>query len=237
MSMASDVGGIKPGAARLTPADHDRKLHDVAQMYEQQFLQEMVKAMRGTVQDSGLVKVNQGEKIYREQLDHNYAEQWSKKGGIGLADMIYKQLIDKLGPKLGITHPIEKPQGPLKLDETSNFTGMVKSARQGGKLQLQYQLEQGAAPHSATEIKAPWAGTILGSKQINADEYLLEMLHDNGFKSQFVFRGKASPLQPQSLVQGGETIGLLSPEAKSFFWNVEPLVADGLKNRNEFRRE
>jgi peptidoglycan hydrolase FlgJ len=230
--MASDVGGIKPALARLTPADHDRKLHEVAQMYEQQFLQEMVKSMRGTVQESGLIKVNQGEKIYREQLDQNYAEQWSKKGGIGLADMIYKQLVDKLGVKLGLKQPLERPHGPLKLDETSQFNGMVKTSSRGEKLQLQYQLEAGAAPQAVAQVKAPWAGQILGTKALNADEYLLEMLHDNGLKSQFVFRGKALPLQAQSPVQGGETIGLLSPDAKNFFWNLEPQVNDGLKNRN-----
>ena len=86
----------------LDPKQQDKKLREVAELYEGQFLREMVKAMRGTVQESGLVKVSQGEHIYREQLDQNYVDEWSKRGGLGFQEIIYKQLLEKYGEKMGI---------------------------------------------------------------------------------------------------------------------------------------
>src|SRR5689334_1017490 len=87
----------------------DKKFREVSEMYEKQFLREMTKAMRSTIQESGLVKVNQGEKIFREQLDNEYVEKWGSSGGIGLADMIYDQLLFHYGPKT----PDQRPQGPI----------------------------------------------------------------------------------------------------------------------------
>jgi len=228
--MSVDSGnGVKPGFVpfqrpRPTAADQDRKLREVAELYQRQFMQEMVKAMRGTVQESGLVKVSQAEKIYREQLDQNYVENWSKKGGIGLADLIYQQLVEKIGPQIGIKNTLSKPQGPIPLGTSSNFTGMVKTTQSGSKTTIHYERDPQVGPQSPqpTEIKAPWGGSLLGTRKLQSDEYLLEMLHDNGIKSQFVFRGQTLPDLRQGAIEEGQTIGLLSPEARNFFWNIEP---------------
>lgn len=228
--MSVDSGnGVKPGFVpfqrpRPTAADQDRKLREVAELYQRQFMQEMVKAMRGTVQESGLVKVSQAEKIYREQLDQNYVENWSKKGGVGLADLIYQQLVEKIGPQMGLRKEISKPQGPIPLDASSNFTGMIKATQNGPKTSIHYQLDLQTGPQStqSIQVKAPWSGTLLGTQKLESDEYLLEMLHDNGIKSQFVFRGKTLHDLGQGPIQEGQNIGLLSLEARNFFWNVEP---------------
>lgn len=236
--MAVDSGsGLKPGLTqfqrpRPTVEENDKKLRDVSELYQRQFMHEMMKAMRSTVQESGLIKVGQAEKIYKEQMDQHYVENWSKKGGIGLADMIYKQLVEKLGPQMGLKQAVAKPHGPIQLDQASNFTGLVKTSQQGNKTSFQYERDPQTGPQaqSLTEIKAPWKGTLLGAKQIQADEYLLEMMHDNGVKSQFVFRGQALPDLRQGSgivnIEEGQTIGLLSPEARNFFWNVEPQMTN-----------
>ncbi|GIL16695.1 MAG: hypothetical protein BroJett040_04460 [Oligoflexia bacterium] len=214
-----------------TAADQDKRLREVADLYEKQFMREMMKAMRGTVQESGLVKVGQAEKIFREELDGEHVNNWSKQGGLGLSKVIYDQLIEKYGARLGIKSPELKPQGPIPLDEKSQFTGSVKTIHSGPKVSYQFSREESVGPESLQRpqlmaVKAPWDGSILQSQRINADEYVLDMLHDNGLKSQFVFRGQPQPGLAQRKVQGGETIGLLSPEAKQFFWNIEPTVSE-----------
>ncbi len=51
----------------------DGKLRDAAKMYEQHFLNEMVKAMRATVhRDGGFIQPNMAENIFSEQLDQQY---------------------------------------------------------------------------------------------------------------------------------------------------------------------
>lgn len=72
--------------------DDETRLREAAQMYEEQFLGEMVKAMRRTIPESDFMKPSSAEKIFREQLDQQYVEAWADKGGIGLADLIVDQI-------------------------------------------------------------------------------------------------------------------------------------------------
>ena len=46
----------------------EQQLREVAELYEKNFMREMYKAMRGTVPENTLVKTNQAEKIFQEQL-------------------------------------------------------------------------------------------------------------------------------------------------------------------------
>lgn len=90
---------IKAAKARLQPAPSlDDKLKEVSKLYERQFLQEMVKAMRSTVDHSEFSKPSMAENIYKDQLFDQYAEQWVESGGNGLAKQIYDELKDKILP-------------------------------------------------------------------------------------------------------------------------------------------
>lgn len=235
--MAVDSLKAKPLAlAQMrSPQDQDAKLKGAAKMYEKQFLGEMMKAMRGTVQESGLVKVSQAEKIFRDQLDGEYVDHWADKGGLGLQDIIYKQLIDKYGERLGIKAPVERPRGPVPLGENSNFTGRViptagqnkNSERMTFEFSRQFSesnelQEPGlAAGLRANSLKAPWDGVLGGIQKLGSDDYAMKIKHDNGLESRFVFRGLPSLGAEGAAVQAGQTIGVLSPESNQFFWNVE----------------
>ncbi len=220
-------------------AETDKKLHEVAELYEEQFLREIIKAMRGTVPESKLIKASQGEQIYREQLDQAYVEQWGKQGGLGLQKIIYNQLVDRFGGQLGLKKPIEKPSGPIPFDEHKpgmNFFAPSILSTKAGQQTFEFQRVKGKIPPrtlppvtSSTEerpwevIKNPWAGKILGTRQINQNEYVFDVIHDNGLKSRFVFRGSLPKglLSSHGWLQGGAPLGLLNPEAQSFFWTVE----------------
>lgn len=207
-----------------TPEQQDKKLREVGDLYEKQFLREMLKAMRGTVKESGFIKSNQAEKIFREQLDHEYVEKWGEKGGIGMSDLIYNQLIDKYGAQLGIRPPVEKPKGPLPLDEKSNFNSPpIVSTKSSDKLSFQFLKNFDQPTMGITTVKMPWQGKLMSSTKLGADEHLLKIIHDNGLKSQLVFRGQVYPGLVGEQLQASDSIGLLSPEARAFFWNVEPI--------------
>lgn len=103
---------IKAAKAKLTPPPTlDEKLKDVSKMYEQQFLQEMMRAMRSTVDHSEFSKPSMAEKIYKDQLFDQYAESWVKNGGNGLADMIYRELKDKILPSQHNRYLPKSPNG------------------------------------------------------------------------------------------------------------------------------
>jgi flagellar protein FlgJ len=218
-----------------TPEQMDQKLREVSKLYEKQFLREMMKQMRATVTEGGFMPANHAEKIFREQLDQEYVEKWGDAGGIGLSEMIYKQLLEKMGPAMGIKPAMQRPQGPIKIDEKSLQQTPFKmhsgiNPVRPQKTSIQYDLQRAALEdHSVT---APWSGSLLGVKSLGSDENLVEIAHDNGLNSQMVFRGRIEKkLQPADLqvgseIQAGQRLGLLSPEAKSLFWTVD--VADSL---------
>jgi flagellar protein FlgJ len=201
----------------MTEAKMDESLKKVSELYEKQFLRQMVKAMRGTVTEGGLVPTSQAEKIFREQLDQEHVEVWGDKGGIGLGNMIHKQLRQKYG----MDRMEQVPKGPIQIGEKFKIESPTPK-----KTLVHYELQQAAIKDGNAQVSAPWTGSLVGAKQINPDEYLLEMNHDNGLKSKMVFRGTLDPQFKTATgqeIQAGLRIGLLSPEAKSFFWTVDSL--------------
>jgi peptidoglycan hydrolase FlgJ len=238
MAISSSGGPQFKGLRRyVTPEEQNAKLKEVAKKYENQFMREMVKSMRGTVQDSGLIKVGMGEKIFRDDLDSEYVNNWSDRGGVGFADVIYKQLLDKYGAQLGITQAQLKPKGPLPIDEKANFQGFaprsLAQAPDSKKTNLVFERQIGDNKNGVTPITNPWSGKYLGAQQINQDEYKVELLHDNGLKSRMVFRGLINPEIQPGPMHAGETLGLLSPEAKQLSWFVDSQKDDRPLNRTE----
>lgn len=82
--------------ARMTPEDKE-KLHTVARQFEAVFLNQMVGAMRKTVQPNALIPQGQGEKIYQSMLDTEHAERMAQANQFGLSDMIYEHLLRSSG--------------------------------------------------------------------------------------------------------------------------------------------
>ncbi|MNT35078.1 hypothetical protein D3C72_1710910 [compost metagenome] len=76
-------------------------------------------------------------------------------------------------------------------------------------------------------MKTPWDGVLLGKQRLGEDQSLVEIEHDNGLKSQMVFKGSLSKVSTGQKLQAGETLGFLSPEAKSLYWSVEQGAATG----------
>ncbi len=220
--MIDSAGGARPLRGRVPTAEQiDQQFKDVSKLYEKQFLREMVKAMRSTVQESGFIKQNQGEKIFREQLDHDHVEKWGDRGGIGLADMIYKQLIDRYGEAAGLKEKMEKVNGPISVDKLAQFQVRQQTSPSvsQGKFPLTYEFEKKSMDNSALlKLESPLAGRIAQNIKLGPDETLLEISHDEGLQSRLVFRGHAPSLAQGQVVDQGETVGLLSPEARSFFW-------------------
>jgi peptidoglycan hydrolase FlgJ len=192
----------------------DAQFQEVAQMYEKHFLREMMKTMRSTVQESGLVKVSQGERIFREQLDQEYVEKWGDKGGVGLSDIIYEQLLFHYGPK-----NMDRPKGPLPLDAKSQF-GLSRTTKNEKGMVMEFQPPAGVLSGEPTRLVMPWDGLISKKLSLGPDETFLELWHDNGAQSKFSFKGVLDPLEVGQKIQGGEGLGYLSPETKNFVWNV-----------------
>ncbi|MBN2617049.1 MAG: rod-binding protein [Spirochaetales bacterium] len=73
----------------------DKKLRETCEEFEAMFIKQMLSAMKSTVNKSDLIKENMGEKIFDDMLYDEYAKKMSKTAGLGIADMMYKQLAVK----------------------------------------------------------------------------------------------------------------------------------------------
>lgn len=69
------------------------QLRKAAEMFEAYFLQLMFREMRRTTfNEQGLFPKSNAERIFTEMLDEEVANTAARGGGIGLADMIYRQM-------------------------------------------------------------------------------------------------------------------------------------------------
>lgn len=198
-----------------------KQFREVADLYEKQFLREMTKSMRSTVQESGLVKVNQAEKIFREQLDGEYVEKWGAKGGIGISDLIYNNMLDRFGERMGLKEKVQKPSGPLELKEKDTYqikTTKLPNSQEG--MQFFFK-DLKSADAKALNVQQPWTGYLAKKMELAPDEYFLEMNHDNGLTSQMHFKGKILPLVENQVIPEGQPLGYLSLDANQFSFSVK----------------
>lgn len=216
-----DVCMIKVNRFMATPEPKapEQQLREVSDMYEKHFLREMMKSMRSTIQESGFVKTNHAEQIFRGQLDEQYVEKWSEKGGIGLSDMIFNQLVEKFGPQMGIKQAVEKPVGPIQVRANSNYSGMTRTQSKEDRVQFHFDLQKESLGEDRA-VKMPWSGKLLGKTNLGPEENLYEIEHDNGLKSRLYFKG-LSKVSTGSSLQAGETLGLLGVDAKNLVWDVK----------------
>ncbi|MCL2707808.1 MAG: rod-binding protein [Defluviitaleaceae bacterium] len=83
---------LERAAARLA-AGQEAELRKACEDFESYFLQIMFREMRKTsFDDGGFIKKSFAEKIFTDMMDEETSKSLAKSGGIGLADMLYRQM-------------------------------------------------------------------------------------------------------------------------------------------------
>ncbi len=85
----------------------DKKLRQTCQELEAVFLEMMMKEMRNTVPKSGMMDMRNQE-LFQSMLDTELTRDMAKAGGIGLADMMYRQLSQQVTEPLAKTADLKK---------------------------------------------------------------------------------------------------------------------------------
>ena len=73
-------------------SQQDKELKEACKGFEAMFLNMMYKQMRATVPTDDLFGDSNAKKIYQEMHDEKLMDGIAQGGGVGLADMLYKQL-------------------------------------------------------------------------------------------------------------------------------------------------
>ncbi len=99
MNPGIDAAQIFSQATAQTPDAHKgqdpEKLKESAQQFEAIFIQQMFKEMRKTIPDDGLIQRGNADDIYNQLQDLEAAKITAQQGGIGLAELMMQQLIEK----------------------------------------------------------------------------------------------------------------------------------------------
>jgi flagellar protein FlgJ len=97
------INGIAPeeqtfeGKLKQAMENRDEKsLKEACRQFEELFLQMMYKQMKATVPKSGLFSGGIQAEIFNSILDESLMKEVSKAKGIGIADMMYKQLYKEM---------------------------------------------------------------------------------------------------------------------------------------------
>jgi peptidoglycan hydrolase FlgJ len=133
------LGRLKGEASR----DPTQAIRKTAEQFEAHFLQQMMKSMRDTVEKSDLVESNNMD-MYQDLMDKEVAMKMVQRGGIGVANMLEKQMLKqsselstqdalKLRPvNAPAALPLVKPTEPLPL-KNSAVQSYELSRSTGGK--------------------------------------------------------------------------------------------------------
>lgn len=86
----------KANAEDKKAAKQDKELKDACKGFEAMFLSMMYKEMRATVPENTLFGKSNAEKIFEDMRDTELMKNVADSGGVGLADMMYRQLSPQL---------------------------------------------------------------------------------------------------------------------------------------------
>lgn len=208
--------------------NRDPKMLDAARMFENQFLRQMITQMRRTVPESEFMPESGVQKFYKEQMDDQHAENWTQNGGIGLADMIYNQLQDKIDSKRmrayakqpGEVLPLknERPvaAAPVSFKKTENEkSGLVDLiSRRDKDMFMLKKTNQGLFIKSKdplpehVDVRVPMNGTVLQAAALGEGKQMVIVGHDQGLKTQYVHTGE-NLVQPGQVLIAGQALARL----------------------------
>ncbi len=72
-----------------------QKIKEQAQEFEAVFIQQVFKEMRKTIPDGGLIERDSAEDTFTQLQDLEAARVCARKGGIGLAELMTRQLLEE----------------------------------------------------------------------------------------------------------------------------------------------
>jgi len=107
---------LKKGGKQNTGEARKAEIRKVAVEFQSLFVEMMLKSMRETVNKEKLTGGGHGEEVYGSLLDREYATAISRRGNIGLAEMIEQQMIAQ---EFGSEKAIKGGHGTGKTDKSN----------------------------------------------------------------------------------------------------------------------
>jgi len=197
---------------QINPEEMDKKLQEVSEGYEKIFLNELVKSMRKSVSESDFLDTGSAGKIYREQLDQEYVNSWSERGGLGIKEMVHEHLLRQYGEKLGLKSADQKIEQKNNLVRSQFFklADVVKPIDEDG----------------SKKVFSNQSGILVSKTRIGDENQWLVILKNTDQTDKLThisFKGVLDKdLKVGQEVQPGQRLGTLSPDSDKFFVKKVP---------------
>jgi peptidoglycan hydrolase FlgJ len=184
------------------------ELQKAAQDFEAVFMTYLLKVMRETIDESGLLEEGFGKSLYTEMFDQELSLSMSRRGALGISNLIYQNLTSKDAQK-DLNDAGQAPGG-LEKPATSAKPGNKDSDQEISDLQLPVQapvssmfglradpfshkdrMHNGidlAAP-AGTKISAPLAGTVVSAGYENGYGNSILIQHPGGLQTRYAHLG------------------------------------------------
>jgi len=91
MSDIAPLAPPPPAPAKIGPAD--AKLRAAVEDFEAMFIAQMLEHMRTGLTADGPTGGGNGERAWQSVLNNEYGKTVAKRNGIGIADMLYRQML------------------------------------------------------------------------------------------------------------------------------------------------
>ena len=107
---------LQKGGKQCAADARKAEIRKVAVEFQSLFVEMMLKSMRETVNKDNLTGGGYGEEVYGSMLDREYATAISRRGNLGLAEMIEQQMLKQ---EYGSEKAIKDGHGTGKTDKSN----------------------------------------------------------------------------------------------------------------------
>lgn len=210
---------------KAAAAGNRAELKKAVAEFEAMFIQQMLKSMRDTVQKGDLFHGGSGEEIYTSLLDEELSKNMARAGGIGLSEMLLKELSSDDAPEALRTELPPRASAPVSLPEPEQapappvdgpFSYPVKAFKRvssefGRRIDPVTGMERfhhgiDIAASQGTPIYPAAPGKVIFSGEKGGYGNTIEVLHDNGYITRYGHNRK-------NLVNVGERVDMANPIA------------------------
>ncbi len=201
-ALAADAQGSTAALRRMVNQNSPDVLKKVAHQFESLFTEMMLKSMRDATPQDGILDSN-ATRMYTSMLDQQLSQTLANRG-IGLADMLVRQLSPTVKPAAGRAFPATNPWGikPVSGQQAvqaglSPSDATTSSAASGGALTptsgLVKTFKAGMAPHAAAASAKTGipASFMLGQAALESGWGSHEVVSTKGQRSHNLFGIKA----------------------------------------------
>lgn len=226
------VGPVRSFAELQAPRDATgegrKELRRAAEEFESLFINQMLKSMRDTVVKSDLFHGGNAEEIYSSMLDTELSKSMAKAGGIGLADMLLRQLSNDSEPapvKTALPQPAQMeapvrsaPQpAVIPAEEEKGFNFPLKELKRissgfgerkdpfTGKDRFHHGMDIAASEGTPVFSAAP--GKVVFSGKKGGYGNMVEVLHADGMVTRYGHNA-------ENLVKEGDIVSASEPIAR-----------------------